>query len=263
MTRRGSAAIDGGPRSRGRGGVLARAVRGVGRYRVWRDFSEVLVEGPVSAPPADLPVLYVANHSTWWDGFLMLRVHESLRAGPLFTVIEEGQLRRNPILRAAGGVGLDPGSLGSLKRLLRGLAAVRDEPGLGVSLFPQGKIHSSRRRPLGFRRGLEGVARALGAPTVVPVAMHVEPLNRRRPTAFVLVGRPYVWVGSGGAAGAESRVAGLLDALQEDIDRYGEDVRVGWSSRMGRVLEAPAPPAKSRAGHRPPSEARFLQGIGT
>jgi len=225
-------------RSTGKGGLSGRAVRGLGRYLIWRDFSEVLQEGPVSEPSPDSPVLYLANHSTWWDGFLMLRVHQRLRAGPLLTVIDADQLRRYPALRAAGGVELDPRSVASMKYLLRGLSTLA-VPGLGVSLFPQGKIHSSRRRPLGFRRGLEGVARALGSPTIVPVAMHVEPLNRRRPTAFVLVGRPYSWIGSYGAAEAEYRVTGLLDALLEDIDRFGEDVRVGWSPRMRQFLEAP------------------------
>ncbi len=239
MTDWAAGRIHGGRPPPGRGGLSGRAVRGLGRFLIWRDFSEVMEEGPISVPPPDSPVLYLANHSTWWDGFLMLRVHQRLRAGPLLTVIDEDQLRRHPTLRAAGGVGLDPASVASAKRLFRRLSARLEVPGIGVALFPQGKIHSSRRRPLGFRRGLEGVARALGSPTIVPVAMHVEPLNRRRLTAFILVGRPYAWVDSYGAAEVEFRVTGLLDALLEDIDRHGENVRSGWSSRMRRVLEDP------------------------
>ncbi|NIR38288.1 MAG: glycerol acyltransferase, partial [Actinobacteria bacterium] len=64
----------------------------------------------------------------------------------------ERELRRFKMFAQLGGVGIEPGSTGSIKRLVRFLRDVRTgEAGTCVSFFPQGRIGSAAQRPLGFQ----------------------------------------------------------------------------------------------------------------
>jgi hypothetical protein len=140
--------------------------------------------------PPGRPVVLVANHTSWWDGFLLREVHRLLRPrAPLHTVMLASELRRRRILRALGGVGIEPGDAGTLLTALRTLRERVDRsPETVVIFFPQGRIWPTHRRPLGFQRGVELFVRRLAPATVLPVAIHLEPLHRVAPTAFVLAG---------------------------------------------------------------------------
>lgn len=220
--------------------LKGRMVRTAGRIRLRRDLHAVNMVVPEARPDEGSPVLYASNHTTWWDGFLVQRLHDMWRTGPLLTVVEEDHLFRYPALAAAGCVGVDRNSLGSLRTLLRTVGHRSRVTGMGVSLFPQGQIHSSRRRPLGFERGMDSLAQAMGRPIIVPVAIHAELFNRRRPTVFVVAGEPYVWQSSKGVHEADDRVAEILDVIQQDVDATGEFTPRGWEARMKSAVYGPA-----------------------
>lgn len=160
-----------------------------------------------------LPVIMVANHTSWWDGFLLRDVHRRLGAGrPLYTVMLERELARRPFLRRLGAVGIEPGRASSTLALLRGFEEVRTEAGAPwVSFFPQGRIRPSWVRPLGFRPGIESVLERIGDVVVLPVGLHLEPLNRPAPTAFVSMGPPL-------GPGSDPSVAALERAVELEVD---------------------------------------------
>jgi hypothetical protein len=175
--------------------------------------------------PDDRPLLLVANHTSWWDGFLLRDVHRLLRPrSPMYTVMTRTELERRPLFRHLGCVPVEPGSPSSLLALLRGLrAAVARRPDASIVYFPQGRIWPSSRRPLGFLRGVELVARAVAPCHVLPIALHVEPLQRAAATAFVLPGRPVAWPGDGATVGTlERTVTDRLDSLARFLSEHGE-----------------------------------------
>src|SRR5690606_18696619 len=136
------------------------------------------------------PLLIAANHVSWWDGFLVRALQRALRPqAPLHTVMTSAELARFPLLGWMGAVGMDPSSASSVGHavgvLERRLSA---HPEGVVAFFPQGRIWPSHRRPLGFARGVELFASHLGA-VVLPVGLHLEPLNRVAATAFVAAGQ--------------------------------------------------------------------------
>jgi 1-acyl-sn-glycerol-3-phosphate acyltransferase len=180
------------------------------------------LEQPV---PADRPLILVANHMSWWDGFLLRDLQKALRpAAPLYTVMMERELRRNPWFRLMGALPLRHGSSSSLLSLLRSvrrIAATRSDA--VFAFFPQGCIWPSGRRPLGFLRGVELMARAAAPCSMVPVALHIEPLNHAKPTAFIAMG-PAIHVPEEGvtAASLEAAVSARLDAIRAILDEHGE-----------------------------------------
>lgn len=178
----------------------------------------------------DLPVLLVANHVSWWDGFLLREVHRRIRPGaPLHVVMTERELRRNPVFRWMGAVPLDDGPLAA-RRLLNDLQERRRaRHDVVIGFFPQGRIWPSHRRPLGFRRGVTWLAARLAPIAVVPVGLHLEPLNRPGPAAFVSVGRPRIIRAGSTVQDPEDWVTELVDDLLSWVRRHGEDAARLWS----------------------------------
>lgn len=199
-------------------------------FNPWRN--RRLVTAPVlgmpTSLPQDRPLLMVANHTSWWDGFLLRDVHRQLRGrqAPIYTVMTEAELRRHPFLRLLGATPLDPASPASLLRLLRTLQEqVQRRPDATVLIFPQGRIWPAWRRPLGFRRGVELVLRRLGPCTVLPIGIHIEAMNRVAPTAFVAIGEPRQSPGEDVTAQTlEDDVAARLDHIGGLLSKHGESL---------------------------------------
>jgi hypothetical protein len=196
-------------------------------FRPWqsRKLLRTPITGLPSALPRDRPLLLIANHMSWWDGFLLRDVHRVLRPGaPMYTVMSARELRRFPFLRLLGGTPLQESPAGLLS-LLRGLErAVQKRPDATVVFFPQGRIRPSWARPLGFRRGVELLTRFIGPCYVLPVGLHIEPLNAVAPAAFTAIGRVLDAPGPGSSAAAlEAAVTGRLDALALLLSAHGEN----------------------------------------
>jgi 1-acyl-sn-glycerol-3-phosphate acyltransferase len=137
-------------------------------------------------------VILVPNHISWWDGFFCFEVQRGIRPGSgIFSLMLESELKKFPILRKIGCFGIEPGNPFSVRRAFeqfRDLVAVK--PYRTLTFFPQAAISPLRRRPLGFQRGIETLTRMTGRVQYVPVAIHIEPLNHEKPTAFVYAGAP-------------------------------------------------------------------------
>jgi 1-acyl-sn-glycerol-3-phosphate acyltransferase len=187
---------------------------------------------PVGLPaglPADRPLVMVANHTSWWDGFLLRDIHRVLRPGaPMYTLMSARELEHRPFFRLLGAVAVAEGSAAATLHMLRCLRRWTDErPDASVIVFPQGRIGPSGRRPPGYRRGVEYIIRAVAPCRVLPVALHVEALNHAAPTAFI-VAAPVFDVETGFEARAavpalEAAVTTRLDALTAILNEHGED----------------------------------------
>jgi hypothetical protein len=196
-------------------------------FRPWRArrLAAAPLLGPELPAPVDRPLILVANHTSWWDGFLLRDVQRALRPGaPLYTVMAEQELQRNPWFRLMGALPLRPGSPRSLLALLRTVRRITAERSDAVfAFFPQGCIWPSGRRPLGFERGIELVIRAAAPCCIAPVALHIEPLNRAAPTAFTAVGAiMHVPEEDVTAVALERAVAARLDTIRALLDEHGE-----------------------------------------
>ncbi len=196
--------------------------------------------------PEDRPLLLVANHVSWWDGFILRAVQRRVRRDAvLLIVVDERVLERHAFFRRLGAVGVERGSPRSVRALLRTIQDWRARHGarLVVVLFPQGRIWPSSRRPLGFARGVEAIVRVLGPVAIVPVAIHVEPLTSISPHAFASIGEPIVHEARESipaVAEIERRVECELERLRCFLEREGENAAVAWL-RNAPILMRGAP----------------------
>lgn len=181
------------------------------------------------------PVVFVSNHHSWWDGFLVRELHRKLMpASPLWSVMLERELDSRGWLRRLGCLGVAPGDGASVRRLLRDLSGIsRTAKPWAVSYFPQGRIRPAGARPLGFRPGIERVLRVMGDVQVVPVALRIEPLNTRRPHAFVCAGAPLVDSGVAWTlCDLEAALERHLDAMDRQLQELSEDASRHWPGEL-------------------------------
>lgn len=116
-----------------------------------RAFREVRIVG--EAEDDGLPVLMLANHFCWWDGFIQHRINRSLFHRRLHVMMLEEQLKKHPILAQCGCFSVRKNSR-SMLRSLDYCLDILHSPGNMLLLFPQGRIESIHVPAPGFESGI-------------------------------------------------------------------------------------------------------------
>lgn len=205
---------------------------------------------PGALPPGR-PVLLAGNHISNWDGFLFREIQRRLAPDwPIYSVMLEEELRKRPLFRKLGGIGIDPRAPASVTHALRSARGLRKRGSdFFLSYFPQGRIRPAAARPLGFLDGIDLFLRALAPATVIPVGLHLEPMRKLRPAMFVSLGRPFkIDRPSPIRAILESLVAAELDRIQarlldweeEDVGGPGKERPMGATAPSAAIASAGA-----------------------
>lgn len=196
------------------------------------------------APEPGRPVLLVANHTSWYDGFLLREIQRGhWKRSVLRTVMLSRELNRRPPLRMIGGTGFDPDRPQTLRSAVRDLAMLAREHPTVVSFFPQGVIRPSWVDPLGFREGTRLIQRELAPLIIRPVGLHLEMGNRTRPTAFVVAGPAVPVTGPDQALDAaqlESMVRRQLARIHRHLQEHGEHAGAHWPPKQAGAEGPPA-----------------------
>ncbi|HET6486175.1 MAG TPA: lysophospholipid acyltransferase family protein [Spirochaetia bacterium] len=199
-----------------------------------RSFHGLRLLGEAPEPPADLPIVLIGNHNTWWDGFLPYYVNTVILHRTFYILMLEEQLARYPFFRLLGAFGIRPGHPRSAMQTLRYCSSLLDRPDTLLCLFPQGVLVPFRARPLGFQRGLETILSIHGGPvTLLQFAMRCEFGGNRLPEAYLLFNPARVIDPRdfGGMEKLERDQELLMDRLETEIAR----------ATPGRLLLGPIP----------------------
>lgn len=139
-------------------------------------------------PRGDEPLILYANHTSFWDGFVVhALVHAAGREG--YAVMEEHNLARYRFLTRLGALSIRRGDRGSALETLRHCAKVLERPRAALLVFPQGRLERAAA-PLRFERGLAVLARLSGA-RAVPVALRYTFFEHEYPDVLVAAGEPH------------------------------------------------------------------------
>lgn len=167
------------------------AVDAMIRSKMKSGFHQILGQG-VETLRADLDrdssgTLFLANHSCWWDLFLVHLLNETI---PLdgYGMMEHFNLLRFGFFRRIGAFSVDRTDPTSVRASLDYAAGLLRRPRAGVWVFPQGKIETNDVRPLVFQPGIRALVRRAGRIRVVPVAFRYEFWQDERPEALVRFG---------------------------------------------------------------------------
>lgn len=185
-----------------------------------------------------VPLLGIANHSSWWDGYLGLVVarHYGL---PRFLMMEEAQLRRYPFFAWAGAFSVDRADP---REVARGIAyaatLLAEQQSALVWVFPQAEIVPLDALPVVIHPGAAHILRraVVGGPVgLLPVAWALVFRGEQHPEAFVRVGAVEVF-DAAGARDVSSVVSRMQCLLTREMDALRDDLRTGNVGEYRTVL---------------------------
>lgn len=181
------------------------------------------------------PVIFAANHVSWWDGCLGVLAEPALGAQSAYLIDAEG-LQRFPFLGWFGAVAIDRRSTTAIRRGLARATDWLDGPGRALWIYPQGRQRPAHLRPLGLQRGATWIARRSQA-TILPVALQYGWRTDHRPAAALSFGEP---------------VQPTLEALEEGIVRQLAqlDAFFDGATQLPALLGAPRSHVDSGVGAR-------------
>lgn len=148
-------------------------------------FRNILIEGEVA--DKGLPVLVIANHFSWWDGFWIVHLNRKLFRRKFYYMMLEEELRKNIFLNRIGGYSVKRGSRSIIESLRYTIDLLKNRENL-VLLFPQGKIESGHVTGFLFEKGVQRVAgEVAGHAQIIFVVNFVEYYSRARPSLYMYI----------------------------------------------------------------------------
>lgn len=188
------------------------------RYLLPRAFRRIDLYGSLDAGvERERPILYIANHSSWWDGLLLFHLWRRSGEDRHYVMMDEEQLAKYRFFRKLGAYSVDKSAPGSSRASLRYTEELLAR-GNRVWLFPQGDIRHLESRPLALRRGAEYLLRRVPQAAVVPVTFYYTQGLHSKPEASLEIGRPMSedWA----ALDRRSVMDRLQNGLQRQLDRH-------------------------------------------
>jgi len=153
-----------------------------GIYLSWafrRNFHKMEIHGNIV--DKDLPLLVIANHMSWWDGFWMLHLNKKLFKRKFFVMMLEEQLSRNKFLSKLGAFSIKKRSKSATESLNYASNLLKDKSNLFL-IFPQGEIQSQHNYPFVFEKGWGRIVLQNENPVqVIMVANIVDYFSHKKP----------------------------------------------------------------------------------
>ncbi len=211
------------------------------RRGLWRNFERVRFRAaePLPSPPARLaiPVIFYANHNTYWDGYLAHVVTRQVYGLDGYLMMDLKQLRRFFFFTWAGVFSVNRqngrSALSSIDYIAGELKA---GPGRALWIFPQGEIQPQERRPLALHSGLARTIERIGQCYVYPVAVRYEYFQQRRPEFLLSVGAAFYFSGQA-SIGARALTIELEASLDAELTRLRDDVVRGHLDEFVNIIQ--------------------------
>ena len=208
------------------------------RWSLWETFNRVWVqnEGPLPHPQHG-PVLFYLNHSSWWDGYMMMVAHRLIfrRRFDSYVMMEEKQLRAFRFFTWCGAFSINRRRAEDVNGALNyATDLLRERPDRALYLFPQGKIAPNDQRPIILYPGIARIACALDQVTLCPIVFRYEFLGQQWPHAFIRVGPFHP---PADRHDPQATRADITERLTSSADRLREQVVGGDLSRFAPLLK--------------------------
>lgn len=161
-----------------------------------KHFASVSLLGEFPKLDPILPTLLIPNHNTWWDGFFVYFLNETVAKQTIYLMMLDDQLKKYPFFSQVGAYGIDPnnpkGTLTSLQYTLE-LLNQPTTPKSMVCIFPQGELQSWNPKGIKFKPGIDWLIKKWANPiNIVPMAIRAEFLEDQLPQLFFMADKNYI-----------------------------------------------------------------------
>ncbi len=144
------------------------------------------------------PVLLIANHFSWWDGFLAQKVSRNALKRKFYVMMLEEELKKRKFLRKTGAFSIKKGDRTALNSISYAADVLNGNKNM-LLLFPQGRFQSSHRYPLKFDNGWSKIFEQVKKRVqVVFMASLVDYFEHRKPTVNIYLEKAFTVEGGNG-----------------------------------------------------------------
>lgn len=126
-------------------------------------FKRYFHKTPIIGDKEDLgkSVLVIANHFSWWDGFIQFYLNQHTYKRQFHVMMLEEQLRQHMILNKGGAFSVKKNSRSLIESLSYCIELLEDKNNI-VVLFPQGAIQSLYQSDFHFEKGATHILKSCG-----------------------------------------------------------------------------------------------------
>lgn len=145
-------------------------------------FSRLLGQGVKAIP--EKPVLFIANHSSWWDGLVFFYLNRTVWRHDIHMMMHEEGLKKHSYFRYLGAFSINRKKP---KEILTSLqyAETLLKQGKSVVLFPQGDEFHLETRPLDFQAGVAYLMEHCPEVPVVPLSFYYSFGHQQKPELWI------------------------------------------------------------------------------
>ncbi len=156
------------------------------KYTLWKikkAFHRVHIIGTFE--DENLPVLIIANHISWWDGFWIMYLNIKKINRKFYFMMLEKQLHKHWYFNYAGGYSVRKNSRSLLQTIKYTTQLLTSSSNI-IFIFPQGKIASMHETHIAFESGLEKILDNVANDLhILFVANFVEYFSRPKPSLYM------------------------------------------------------------------------------
>jgi 1-acyl-sn-glycerol-3-phosphate acyltransferase len=156
------------------------------RYISWivrRHFHAIEFDGPEFG--GDKALLLVANHFSWWDGFLLYHYNKIRFKKAFHIMVLEETMQKFGFMKYIGAFSINKNSKDVIESLDYAAELLNDPDNL-VVMFPQGKLYSNFVGEVKFESGLSRITEHAKADfEYMFAAVFVENFEHKKPTAYI------------------------------------------------------------------------------
>lgn len=169
--------------------VIALARR-YARWKLRRGLDGVFVQQleRVQSLSRNTPLIFAANHVSFWDPIMLVRLDELLGGGG-YVLMDRVNLARLPFMGYLGALPISRNAPEAVEQELRGATEMLTRPGRALWIFPQGQHRPHHLRPLQIRPGVQRLVQLAQVP-VIPVSFAYHFHHAPQPQVSIRFGQP-------------------------------------------------------------------------
>lgn len=158
------------------------------QLRIKIHFKSIQIQGELKEKDASL--LVIANHFSFWDGFLVQYLNLKRFQKKFYFMMLEEQLKKRMFLNKSGGFSISKNPKDLIESINHAVMLLKDKNNM-VLIFPQGFIETKYRFPFHFEKGVEAILkRSSGNARVLFIANMIEYYSQARPSLFIYYEQP-------------------------------------------------------------------------
>lgn len=169
--------------------------------------------------PYPSPAIYIANHSSWWDGLLYFHLRHTVIDRVVYILMHEEGLKKFWYFQWIGAYSVNKTSRRDIVEALSYSKQLLEE-GKSIWIFPQGDEYHQEKRPLKLETGVGHLASQLPDVPIIPLSFYYTYGHHQKGEVVIRGGAPLYYHELKGKTRKEK-----TEALQYLLQQQLEDVR--------------------------------------